>query len=167
MQRLAVPSLLLPKTNFPLLLIQQRTKLPPDEQELCLRVMTSSNKMDADALRMLADLGLERRDIVSAPDADSKGRACHEDPRQKAALVARFEARRVEREDDTASGGDQKAAERAGQLKAWNSESTVMNHKNSTDLPQPIQTLRKTKWPGSSRTAGAVKAIVLLLRQNS
>lgn len=74
--------------------------------------------MDADALRMLADLGIDRRDVVSAPAEASKGRNYREDPREQAAIAAEFEARRKNHGgDDINSGGD----ERAARLRAWNS----------------------------------------------
>lgn len=73
--------------------------------------------MDADALRMLADLGLERRDIVSAPDEIPKGHRVREDPREQAAVAADFEARRRRNRLTETGDGD----ERMARLKAWNS----------------------------------------------
>lgn len=73
--------------------------------------------MDADTLRMLADLGLERRGLVSAPDEIPKGPRVREDPREQAAVAADFEARRL-RNKLNATGDDD---ERAIRLKAWNS----------------------------------------------
>lgn len=73
--------------------------------------------MDADALRMLADLGLERRDIVSAPEEVPRARQIREDPREQAAVAADFEARRRRNRLTDTGDGD----ERMARLKAWNS----------------------------------------------
>ena len=79
--------------------------------------------MDPDALRMLADLGLARRDIVSAPDEIPKsGRRERQDPREQAQVAAEFEARRHRTVPDKSNGGD----ERAARLKAWNSMYLMM-----------------------------------------
>lgn len=75
--------------------------------------------MDPDVARMMADLGLERRDVVSAPTADGKGRGAREDPRAQAAIAADFEARRTR----ILAGGPND--ERAARLRAWNSKSPV------------------------------------------
>ena len=71
--------------------------------------------MDPAALAMLADLGLERRDIVSAPDDD---RRAHVDPREQARVAAESKARRAK------LGGEAKGAEseRDARLRAWNSK---------------------------------------------
>lgn len=73
--------------------------------------------MDADALRMLADLGLERRDIVSAPDEISRARTQREDPSEQAAVAAAFESRRKQ-----VNGGGSDDDARAKRLEAWNSQ---------------------------------------------
>lgn len=73
--------------------------------------------MDADACRMLADLGLERRDIVSAPDEIPRARASRDDPREQAFVAAAFEKRRKQTHD---ANGDGDA--RAERLKVWNSQ---------------------------------------------
>ena len=68
---------------------------------------------------MMADLGLTRRDIVSAPDEDFKKNRVQIDPRAQATAVADFRARRSQiTAEDT--GDDVRAA----RLRAWNSEST-------------------------------------------
>lgn len=74
--------------------------------------------MDADALRMLADLGITRRDAVSAPEEIPKGRQLREDPREQAAAARAFEKRRAGCGHD----GNGVEGERAARLKAWNSE---------------------------------------------
>ena len=74
--------------------------------------------MNADALRMLADLGVERRDVVSAPVEIAKGRNYQEDPREQAAVAADFEARRRKDERSDAHAGSD---DRAARLRAWNS----------------------------------------------
>ena len=73
--------------------------------------------MDADALRMLADLGIERRDAVSAPVEASKGRNYRDDSRQHAAIAADFEARRKHHVNGDAHDG---ADGHAARLRAWN-----------------------------------------------
>lgn len=75
-------------------------------------------KMDADALRMLADLGLERRDLVSAPDDVPSIRRVREDPREQAAIAKAFEKRR----SDSSKGANGTEDERTARLKAWNSK---------------------------------------------
>ena len=82
-----------------------------------LHVVCHNPTMDADALRMLADLGLERRDIVSAPECDARGRPIREDPRAQQAVLADVEARRTKHSADDFGG----AGEYAGRLRAWNS----------------------------------------------
>ena len=67
--------------------------------------------------QMMADLGLARRDIVSAPNADSRGRIVREDPHQQAALLADVEARRARHNTKGGADGD----ERGARLRAWNS----------------------------------------------
>lgn len=74
--------------------------------------------MDAEALRMMADLGLERRDLVSAPDGIPSSRHPREDPREQLLIAKAFEARRTESSKDDNGLGD----ERAARLKAWNSK---------------------------------------------
>ena len=73
--------------------------------------------MDAGARRMLADLGLERRDIVSAPDEIPRARGPQDDPREQAFVAAAFEKRRKQTYD--VDGNDDARAKR---LKAWNSQ---------------------------------------------
>lgn len=96
--------------------------------------------MDAEALRMLADLGLERRDVVSAPDEVPKGRHYREDPREQAAIAAAFEARRKQNSRDDVGGGD----ERAACLRAWNSTCCQTRENKRLTTEQPKRRLRPT-----------------------
>ncbi|KAK3109284.1 hypothetical protein LTR53_017625 [Teratosphaeriaceae sp. CCFEE 6253] len=73
--------------------------------------------MDPEAARMLADLGVARRDIVSAPDADAKGRTLRENPNASRATVNSFEERRRRIRDDAPEVTD-----RSVKLAAWNTE---------------------------------------------
>ena len=74
--------------------------------------------MDAVALAMLADLGLERRDVVSAPEEVSKNGRVRIDPREQARVLADVQARRAK------YGGEANGEEdlRAARLRAWNSK---------------------------------------------
>ena len=64
---------------------------------------------------MQADLGLERRDVVSAPEENRRG---YVDPREQAKVLADVKARRA-KFDGEASGEED---ERAARLRAWNSK---------------------------------------------
>lgn len=74
--------------------------------------------MATDAERMMADLGLSRRDAVSAPEESGKSRAAVVTPREQAAIQRKNDSRR--QRTDTAKGGPE--AETAVKLAAWNSE---------------------------------------------
>ena len=74
-----------------------------------------------DAAQMMADLGLERRDVVSAPLADSKGRAICEDPREQAAALNNVVARCRRH----VGGGTAEGDEHASRLHAWNSKPLI------------------------------------------
>ena len=67
--------------------------------------------------QMMADLGTARRDEVSAPLADGKGRPIQEDSRRERAVQADVEARRAKTLKASAAGGD-----RGAKMRAWNSE---------------------------------------------
>lgn len=71
--------------------------------------------MDPAALHMMADLGLERRDTVSAPNFTLNGRRGHVDPLQRATVARAFEDRRN-------SSRNQHNGVRTARLKAWNSK---------------------------------------------
>jgi len=75
--------------------------------------------MDADVRRMMADLGLSRRDEVSAPEDLPKARQTRVDPREQAKLAADFEGRRAKIDKQALSGNDGRAAK----MKAWHSKS--------------------------------------------
>ncbi|KAK5127506.1 hypothetical protein LTR85_006845 [Meristemomyces frigidus] len=75
--------------------------------------------MDPETAQMMADLGLARRDFVSAPEADARGRMVREDPRQQQAIKAAFEARRAKTRDVGSAEN-----ERSARLSAWNTETT-------------------------------------------
>ena len=76
--------------------------------------------MDAQALRMLADLGLARRDVISAPE--DFGRRQRTDPREQDAVAAAFEALRKQTTSNNVGEGDG----RATRLRAWNSKLRMM-----------------------------------------
>jgi hypothetical protein len=65
---------------------------------------------------MMADLGLARRDLVSAPDADSKGRVMREDPRRERILAQELKERQ---EKIAKAPADNEKAQR---LLKWNSQ---------------------------------------------
>ena len=73
--------------------------------------------MDAATAQMVADLGLARRNEVSAPDADSKGRAVNVDPREQAATQAEVQRRQAKASAPAAAGENEVSA----RLRAWNS----------------------------------------------
>ncbi|EMC97213.1 hypothetical protein BAUCODRAFT_155971 [Baudoinia panamericana UAMH 10762] len=71
--------------------------------------------MDTDVLRMMADLGIERRDMVSAPADDGRGRITQVDLLTKQAAIRDFEGRR-----NTSSKAKGPTGEVAAKLQAWN-----------------------------------------------
>jgi hypothetical protein len=71
----------------------------------------------ADVARMMADLGLARRDLVSAPEADAKGRRLRDDPYQQRMMRAKEEERRARLGNEETGESRQTAL-----LKRWNSE---------------------------------------------
>lgn len=75
--------------------------------------------MDADIRRMMADLGLARRDEVSAPEDLPKARQARVDYREQAKIAADFEGRRTKIENEALKGKD----ERTAKMKAWHSKS--------------------------------------------
>jgi len=77
----------------------------------------------------MQDLGLARRDHVSAPEADAKGRTMRDDPRQSRAIMAEFETRRNQAAD-TSSTEDA----RAERLRAWNSKREHLGYPTITLL---------------------------------
>ncbi|KAK5138295.1 hypothetical protein LTR08_003356 [Meristemomyces frigidus] len=81
--------------------------------------MDAEAQAAADTAQMLADLGLDRRDMISAPLADGKGRPMQEDPRRQQAVQADAEARRARTVASSSAGGD-----RGARLLAWNTDTT-------------------------------------------
>ena len=74
--------------------------------------------MDEDAKRMMADLGLATRDLVSAPEDHSKGNDAHKQATARQAVASR----RAQVMAVTANTKD----ERAAKLRAWNSRSLLL-----------------------------------------
>ncbi|TKA82312.1 hypothetical protein B0A55_01442 [Friedmanniomyces simplex] len=70
---------------------------------------------------MMADLGLHRRDLVSAPQADASGRPTREDPRAARAIINADEERRRRIRQAPA---EMKDTDQAVKLGAWNSVET-------------------------------------------
>ncbi|KAK4549917.1 hypothetical protein LTR36_005218 [Oleoguttula mirabilis] len=77
--------------------------------------------MDADVAQMMADLGLARRDFVSAPAADARGRLVREDPHLQEAILADIEAHRARAQTRNAGSAIDGRGEK---LKAWNTDTT-------------------------------------------
>ena len=73
--------------------------------------------MDAITRQMMADLGIERRDIVSAPSTDARGRVVREDTQQQDAIREQVDDRR-RRHNDAADGEDTRTA----RLRTWDSK---------------------------------------------
>lgn len=73
--------------------------------------------MDANAARMMADLGLARRDHVSAPEEHSNRRV-RVDPREQAEVQRDVEARRAKGAKAPATDEDDSTA----RINAWNSK---------------------------------------------
>lgn len=71
--------------------------------------------MDAATAQMMADLGLARRDLVSAPEDIQPART---DPRARAAVAAEVSSRRRQ----AAAGGSGNQDDSTARLRAWNSE---------------------------------------------
>jgi len=76
--------------------------------------------MDEDVARMLADLGVARRDLISTPvDTRRETGLGRNDAYQQRAVLAAAEARRTTAQ--TLAGGD---AQRASTISAWNCKSS-------------------------------------------
>ena len=73
--------------------------------------------------QMLADLGTARRDLVSAPLADGKGRAIQDDPGRAQAVQAENKARQAKAK---AMAANQASGERGAKFLAWNSKLSVL-----------------------------------------
>ncbi len=76
--------------------------------------------MDPEAARMHADLGNLRRETISAPTVDAKGRPIREDPRAAQAVFDMDEERRRRIREDAPPG--EQGTDKAIKLSAWNSE---------------------------------------------
>ncbi|KAK3686346.1 hypothetical protein LTR37_019936 [Vermiconidia calcicola] len=85
--------------------------------------------MDAITRQMMADLGIERRDIVSAPSTDARGRVVREDTQQQDAIREQVDDRR-RRHNDAADGEDTRTA----RLRAWNTETTFEQDEVTSQL---------------------------------
>ncbi|KAK3706027.1 hypothetical protein LTR37_013021 [Vermiconidia calcicola] len=85
--------------------------------------------MDAITLQMMADLGIQRRDIVSAPSTDARGRVVREDTQQQDAIRDQVDARR-RRHAGAADGEDTRTA----RLRAWNTETTFEQDEVTSQL---------------------------------
>lgn len=82
-------------------------------------MLLGTGKMDPDDVaRMLADLGSARRDQVSAPSDELRGRPVRPDTRAQQAILAEDVARRQRICKGPRDGAQ---AEKAAALKAWNS----------------------------------------------
>ncbi|KAK1092785.1 hypothetical protein LTR48_003634 [Friedmanniomyces endolithicus] len=79
--------------------------------------------MDPEAARMHADLGNLRRDTISAPTVDAKGRPIREDPRAAQAVFDMDEERRRRIREDAPPG--EQGTDKAIKLSAWNSAKIV------------------------------------------
>lgn len=79
--------------------------------------------MADDVARMLADLGIERRELVSTPMVDSRGREVRADAYEEHKIAVEAENRRKAALTIAPSGGLD--AERAARIHAWNSECFV------------------------------------------
>ena len=115
------------------------------------------NMASAEALQAMADLGLDRRDVVSAPGADGRGREPRMSTRQERAILAEDQDRRA-RIATAGDGGDQNAA----RLSAWNSTLNLFSKSTRQNLTlhqtQPRST--RTTWWRISRTGSMDKDIV-------
>lgn len=74
--------------------------------------------MAADVARMMADLGLAHRELVSAPDVDGRGRAIQRNRYADEAVQREVENRR----ELYSRSGEGKEDLRAARMRAWNSE---------------------------------------------
>ncbi|KAK1073906.1 hypothetical protein LTR74_001463 [Friedmanniomyces endolithicus] len=79
--------------------------------------------MDPEAARMHADLGNLRRETISAPTVDAKGRPIREDPRAAQAVFDMDEERRRRIREDAPPG--EQGTDKAIKLSAWNSAKIV------------------------------------------
>jgi len=76
--------------------------------------------MDPEAARMHLDLGIVRRETISAPTVDAKGRPIREDPRAAQAILDKDEERRRRIREEAPPG--EQGTDKAIKLSAWNSE---------------------------------------------
>lgn len=95
--------------------------------------------MDADTLRMLADLGLDRREVLSAPTGDEKGHGYRSNLHEEADILANEEARRHQQTRDR--GG----SSRDVAIRAWNSKQMSVRRlaEDQLTLPQRRPTSSK------------------------
>ncbi|KAK0260962.1 hypothetical protein B0A54_01229 [Friedmanniomyces endolithicus] len=74
--------------------------------------------MDPEAARMHLDLGIVRRETISAPTVDAKGRPIREDPRAAQAILDKDEERRRRIREEAPPG--EQGTDKAIKLSAWN-----------------------------------------------
>ena len=86
--------------------------------------------MDAETRRMLADLGVERRDAISAPEEGARGGGPRQTPQSERLVRNNVEAHRARFIGDAAEGADDLTT----RIRAWNSKSTNLSRlKQQTD----------------------------------
>ena len=110
---------------------------------------------DAAKARMMADLGLSRRDQVSAP-VEPGNRGPRVDPREQQRAV---DAHRARTEAAAAAGGGN--GNQANSIAAWNSKYFACLDSHALTSAQILRTSSRTKSPISWRTGSAAKVIAL------